>query len=366
MRTLLLTSLSFAWLSGGAALGQVFTFQQGVNGYTGTVDTEFRSDASTTSFEDGFDGPFITVDQDEGSIAGAQNQTQGAIRFENIFGAGPGLIPTDDTILFAELILFATSDTAEDAIISFDRVTGADLNRTSGSGPWLETDTWASLGGDTIATVEEPVLNPLPIDVGPEAAAAPEDPSNPLDGILPEEDNLVSLGFVSVDVTNSLKIWQSATNPNAANLGWAINNTTGNGWDFVASEFSIANVPSEDQAETQALLDFFGLAEADVRPVLSVVVGLSGDLDFDGDVDTDDFDILRGALGNELSSNGGTGDLDFDADVDLKDFAAFKTIFNDINGAGAFENLVAGVPEPSTAVIAALAAGMLAARRRGC
>lgn len=365
MRTLILCNLLAYCCFASSACGQFRSFQQGVNGYTGTADTEFRSANSTTDFSNENE---ISVDQNDGSIPGLVNRTQAAIRFDNIFGAGPGQVPLDEEIFFAELVFFVTSPTAEDAIISLDRVLGADQNRTTGSGAWQETDTWSSLGGST-TTNQAGVLEFNPIEVGTsgtlapgnEALAAPEDSlANPNDGQLTSPGTIENLDFVSIVVTQSVQAWQDG----APNHGWSINNTTGNGWDFTSSEFAISNIADPaDAAEAQALLDFLGLTEEQVRPQLRVGVGVSGDFDFDGDIDGFDFDILRANLGNQVN-RAELGDVDFDADVDLEDFAAFKTAFNALNGVGSFEAMLASVPEPSTLGLTVLALTAFASTRR--
>jgi hypothetical protein len=52
------------------------------------------------------------------------------------------------------------------------------------------------------------------------------------------------------------------------------------------------------------------------------------------------------------------GDLDSDFDHDLSDFLAFRTIFNDTNGAGAFAAIFGNVPEPSAFAIALIASAV--------
>ncbi len=365
MRTFILCNLLAYCCYASSVYGQFRSFQEGVNGYTGTADTEFRSALSTTDLSDELE---ISVDQDDGSIPGLVNRTQGAIRFDNIFGVGEDLVPLDQEIFFAELVFFVTSATAEDAVVSFDRVLGDDQNRVTGSGPWQETDTWSSLGGST-TTNQAGVLEFNPIEVGNsptlapgnEALAAPEDAlDNPLDGQLTSPSTEADLEFVSIEVTQSIKAWQDG----APNRGWSINSDSGNGWDFLSSEYATASIedPAE-RAEAEALLAFLGLTEEQVRPQLRVGVGVSGDFDFDGDVDSMDYDVLRGNLGNQVP-RAELGDVDFDADVDLEDFAAFKAAFNALNGAGAFEAMVAGVPEPSTLGLTLLALTALAISRR--
>ena len=57
------------------------------------------------------------------------------------------------------------------------------------------------------------------------------------------------------------------------------------------------------------------------------------------------------------------GDLDLDGDNDVGDFAFFKTDYDAVNGAGAFNAMLAGVPEPSTALLVLVAALSLCASR---
>jgi hypothetical protein len=211
-------------------------------------------------------------------------------------------------------------------------------------------------------------VGPSPVlAVGNEAIAAPESfdaPGNPR-GILPQELNMAALNDIldgtdiTVDVTDSIIAWQGG----APNFGWAINNTTGGGWDFLTSEWSVASLPAEEQAEAQFILGLLERTEEEVRPLLRVAFGISGDVDGDGNIDGDDFDDLRGALGNVYETRGELGDIDFDRDADLEDFARFKSLFNDAHGAGAFERLMSGVPEPSSIVLVMIAATCGTCRR---
>jgi hypothetical protein len=62
------------------------------------------------------------------------------------------------------------------------------------------------------------------------------------------------------------------------------------------------------------------------------------------------------------------GDLDGDFDHDLADYGIFKTTFDNANGAGAFQAMLAAVPEPTTATLLAAAIWLTACRsvrRRG-
>ncbi len=58
------------------------------------------------------------------------------------------------------------------------------------------------------------------------------------------------------------------------------------------------------------------------------------------------------------------GDLDGDKDNDIFDFGLFKNAFDTANGLGAFEAMLAGVPEPSCLVLFGAGTALLITRRR--
>lgn len=96
---------------------------------------------------------------------------------------------------------------------------------------------------------------------------------------------------------------------------------------------------------------------------------VTGDLDFDGAIDADDYGILTLNAETDLSSLTTAmayqlGDLNGDGANDVIDFAIFKDEFIDANSAPAFALLVAGVPEPGTLGMAAFGLLGLASRRR--
>src|SRR5688572_21834147 len=82
------------------------SFQNGANGYTGTVDrrisekaTDDGTDGSTVAsyFLDGYSAATATAD--------ASPDAQGLIRFDNLIGNGAGQVPANATILSAKLTL---------------------------------------------------------------------------------------------------------------------------------------------------------------------------------------------------------------------------------------------------------------------
>jgi hypothetical protein len=93
------------------------------------------------------------------------------------------------------------------------------------------------------------------------------------------------------------------------------------------------------------------------------------DLDTDGDVDLDDWDDFRTAPSHNFTGLTQAeaylnGDLDGDFDKDINDFNIFVRQFNAGAGAGAFERLVGGVPEPSSVLLVAMGAVTVLAWRR--
>jgi hypothetical protein len=99
---------------------------------------------------------------------------------------------------------------------------------------------------------------------------------------------------------------------------------------------------------------------ADHRAVLATyALSLAGDFDANGLIDVADWGILRANQHTDmtgLSSDAAwrLGDLNGDFRNDFTDFAQFKTMFDGVNGAGAFAAMLA-VPEPVGAVIALIA-----------
>jgi hypothetical protein len=93
------------------------------------------------------------------------------------------------------------------------------------------------------------------------------------------------------------------------------------------------------------------------------------DLDFNNVINLADWSIFVANAYGDLSGLSraqayALGDLDADGDNDHADFKLFKQDFNAVNGAGAFEAMLEGVPEPSAALLAAFSmAAALASRR---
>ncbi len=168
------------------------TFQQGMNGYSGTVDTYIHGGTPDTNNSGAVS---LNVDGDNDGAA-----VQGLIRFDNIFGSQTGQIASDATInsAFLELEVFDDGDSLE----MYEMLQS-----------WTDTATWNSLGNGIQAN-------------GTEAKSTSV-----------ATTGSVNIGKLTIDVTATLQAWQA--NPNA-NHGWAFLPTGTDGVDFNSAEGGIA------------------------------------------------------------------------------------------------------------------------------
>lgn len=165
-------------------------FQQGLGGYSATVDTFIESAAPTTGH-----GTEISVTVDLSPLR------QILLRFDNVFGAGPNQIPLGSTIQSATLTVNVTNESAN---------AGALLHRMIQT--WSDTATWNTFANNGIQA----------------------------DGIEAETTADVSsasgVALHPIDVTSSLVAWSAG----ATNLGWAfLPPATDNSWTFDSSEGTI-------------------------------------------------------------------------------------------------------------------------------
>jgi len=184
-------ALEVDWLPPTAS---VTTFQQGVSGYTGTLDTMIRPAAAATRFDTAatlwVDGPV-----DNGT-------TQTLLAFGDLFGSGTGQVPADAVIESARLVVTTP------AIVANSPGGGATLHRVLAA--WTGASTWSkSFGGNGVQTD------------GQEAVAAPD-----------ARTGSVARGIASFDVTASLKAWQAG----AANRGWLLNSVNSDGWGVASAQ----------------------------------------------------------------------------------------------------------------------------------
>jgi hypothetical protein len=170
---------------------RVVSFQQGIAGYTGTLDTEIWALAPKT---------ILTANPNASSDADNDGgESQVLMRFDNIIGLEPNQIPRGSTILQARLVVSA-----------FDQGTTVNLHRMLV--PFGATATWDSMVSGVSAD-------------GFEA-------SRQKDGFTFGRIAASSSGAL-FDVTDTVQAWVHGR----PNYGWVFLNTGGNGWDFYTSEF---------------------------------------------------------------------------------------------------------------------------------
>ena len=192
-------SLQDTWTQQAASapsVGTIVSFQQGTDNYGGTVDTFLQEDlplANNSLAEE------LGVDNDDPYQSGLDSQI--LLRFEDIFGDGPGQIPTGPgvTITSARLELTTTNPG-----------NGGALHRMLQ--PWSDSDTWDLLHGGVQAN-------------GVEAF--------PIADLVAGENGGVAVNVSSFDVTVSLQAWLADPE---SNLGWAFLPFEGDGWDFYSAE----------------------------------------------------------------------------------------------------------------------------------
>jgi len=167
------------------------SFQQGVNGYRGTVDIEVWALA-----------PKTILDTNPNASSDANNdggESQVLMKFDGIIGNQPGQIPPDATIVSAKLIVSA-----------FDEGNTVNLHRMYV--PFNNSSTWDSLLSGVSADDMEASRHKDGFTFGTIAASA---------------------SGVSFDIKDTVQAWANGQ----PNHGWVFLNTGGNGWDFYTSDF---------------------------------------------------------------------------------------------------------------------------------
>ncbi len=239
MKALTLIAAAIAAAAALPAAADTLSFQEGVNGYTGTADTMVRSNETAAGSAQSSNGDsrgrnfgsvdFISVDGDDGSPGAKPNH--GLVRFDNLFGSNAGqILPThqiDSATLRLNVFDVGSGFTVHNLLIQ-----------------WQEaTVTWNS------------VANGIQAD-GSDAASA----ALASFGANNSSAN-VATGWLAIDVTSSLQAMQAGT---LANNGWALIPFVAgtNGIDIHTREFATAslrpelvvNVTAVPEAGTLAML----------------------------------------------------------------------------------------------------------------
>jgi hypothetical protein len=224
--------LRVKWLAPGYSS---VSYQQGVDGYTGTVDANLQQqnpDANVSAA--------LSIGSDAND-AGATNNTQGLVRFDSIIGTDTNQIPPGSLIHGAVLEL---SSVGTDAMGD-----GGQLYAMLQS--WdVSTVTWNYFGGDGLQAdgIEASLTR---------TAAAGSSALNP------DVQGTVN----SYEVTADVQAWANGTR---ANNGWCIipwpNGS--NGWFSRSSEFNSLVDPLKPEAERPRLRVYFSAGTSAVPAVL--------------------------------------------------------------------------------------------------
>jgi len=184
----------------GLGSATVLTFSNGYGGagYQGAQDTELEQAHPTHNHGSSSN---LTIDGDDHS--GDLDDTNALLKFDNIFGTGPGQIPFGSTINSARLELNIHSR-------------GDDLNMLMMLVGWDESSaTWDSLGNGIQADNSEAEFLRLLTGLN--------DSSKVWDG-----------ATYTIDVTSDLQLWSNGK----SNYGWGFTPTGNNGVDFHTSNHS--------------------------------------------------------------------------------------------------------------------------------
>ncbi len=179
---------------------EILSFQEGADGYTGTLDTWITNDTTTAS-----QGAATTVAVRR--RGGAGNQRVGLIRFDNIFGLGSGQIdPSLDStdIVSATLKLYFTAvDTSKTVTVNL-------ANQT-----WNESSTTSSLG---LTDANPSLMLGTPVTSIDMSDKSPN-------------------SWIEIDVTDNVRSWLTGGN----NHGWGLWETVASGsspQQFASSEYT--------------------------------------------------------------------------------------------------------------------------------
>ncbi|MBI5763583.1 MAG: metallophosphoesterase family protein [Planctomycetes bacterium] len=190
--------LACTFACASTARAVLVTFQNGVSGYSGTVDNFIQQAAPATA-----NGASASVEWDGDDPPGTNQVNAGLIRFDSIFGGGVGQVPVGSQITSATLT-YTVFNTGTVGVIY------------EAASNWSGATTWATLGGTP----------------GVDAADY---------GTYVNSATGSSLTTYNIDVTPSLVLWSSDP---ALNKGWIILSTGTDGVQIRSSEYAaITNRP---------------------------------------------------------------------------------------------------------------------------
>jgi hypothetical protein len=261
---------------------ETVSFEQGTDGYGGTIDTNLREADPETAY-----GGARTVTVDTEDPQNTDNRAQALVRFDGVVGDGDAQVPPSGTVKSATL-----------TVETVDEGSGGSVHRLLRE--WSESDTWASLDGGIAAD-------------GSDATADPE-----------TETGTVSAGQTTIDVTAGVRAWVGGE----PNRGWAILPLGDDGWDFSTAEgetpprLTVTFDPGDGGSGDDGSDGGDGDGDGDDGDSGGDESGetLAGDADGDGDVDQDDVDLVQRHINDDdVNVDREAADVDGDGDVDIAD-----------------------------------------------
>ena len=242
-------------------------FEGGTELYGGAVDLGLL-EALPDTLVDGIspENPFALMPVDNNS--GQGDREQALVRFNGIFE----FLPSQAVIDQAVLTLVSANSTAD--IISLHRMLR----------DWPPDATWSTFGADGIQL-------------------------NDVDAVLDADDSrstgIEFLQTVTFDITDSVLAWQADPE---SNYGLVMVNSGSDGWDTPQSE-----IPSP------LTIPELGVFDVQARPELTVFFTIPGDLDNDGDVDSNDVQIVLDARNTAATGPDDPRDLNGDGIITIRD-----------------------------------------------
>lgn len=229
------------WLPAGYATA---SFQQGVNGYTGTRDANVQQHNPDLNFS-----ASLSVSVDDADVGGT-NTTQALLWFQDIIGSGTNQVPPGALIHAAVLELFSTGSDAMGDGGTFHAILQ----------PWdPATTTWNLWDNGLQADGLETAITPTAVAGNP--------------SLNPDVQGTLNAFLVTSDV----QAWASGTR---TNYGWAILPWPGgaNGWFSRSSEFNSLVDPLKPEAERPRLRVYYTPGAVATAAVLQKPVPGPGNL----------------------------------------------------------------------------------------
>lgn len=174
--------------------------------------------------------------------------------------------------------------------------------------------------------------------------------------------SLIVSGDIIMGAGASLAIGSLLSDTIEAGDSWDLITTTGGEFNIADPRLRISEIPILNDPTLTFVFDndlTDGTYTLGVAQILNPAMG--GDIDGDNDIDQDDLDIILANFGLLQGATLNLGDFDMDGDVDATDFFLVQDLLGTTPAAALAS---AAVPEPTSAMLVFVGAGLMATRRR--